>query len=67
MRINFPAELRLRVQNDLEIEFGRTPQGRGMQLQSASRPDGPLMLFADYPPEFVSFIEARGVPVVHLD
>jgi hypothetical protein len=66
MRINYPAEFRLEV-NRLEAEFLQSPQGKGRLLQSASRQDGSMM-FADYPAEeFVIFLEARGVPVVHID
>jgi hypothetical protein len=64
MRINYPAEFRLEV-NRLEAEFLQSHQGKGRLLQSASRQDGSMM-FADYPAEeFVTFLEERGVPVVH--
>ena len=67
MRINYPAEFRLRVQNELEVEFLRSPQGKGRFLPSSWRQDGSVIFADNEIEDFVTFMEERGVPVVHID
>jgi hypothetical protein len=62
MWIRYLAEHRLTVESRLESEFMMTPQGKGWTFPSVSRQDGSLML-ADYPAEFVTFIETHGIEV----